>query len=707
MTDNNATPLMALDAVAFDTETTGLDPSRAHLVEIGAVRIRSGQLVLEEAFRTFINPGEPIPVAAIAVHGITDQAVAGAPSFQLAWNKFLDWRSDALLIGHSLGFDFAIIRQACNMAGLAWSQPRALDTRLLAEVCAPRLAGYDLNTLSAWLGITPEDRHSAVGDAITAARLFAALVPRLREAGVRTLAEAERACSRLTHVLDDHRRAGWVSAIEVPVSTRLDVTPRSDLYPYRNRTGDLMSTPVYAAPQTSVRDAIARMNAHRISSLLVAEESSPGGLLPSQIGIVTERDIMRALGAYGESALGLSVTQVQSCPLQSISAEALSYRAIGHMTRLKLRHLGVTDKSGHVCGIVSARDLLRLRGLEAIWLSDEVDHATSVPALARVWAKLPEAAGRLRREGLTGAEVALVVSQELRALTARAAFSAEDRLRNAGHGGPPCAYAVAVLGSAGRGESLLALDQDNAIVFASGNPDGEADRWFAMLGREIADLLHAVGVPYCPGGVMASNANWRGSVETWRKRIGRWIRTSNPQDLLSVDIFFDLLPVHGDVTLADDVWRYAFEAAANNPAFAKLLAESAGRVEPGLDFFGRLRTQEGRIDIKKTGLLGVVSAARVLAIRHGFARYGTRARLQEVRALGLGHDADLEAFEAAQSLFLDLLADQQVDDIEQGIPPSNKVSIKSLSAATRERLRTALQALRHLDPVIRELLFSN
>jgi CBS domain-containing protein len=58
-------------------------------------------------------------------------------------------------------------------------------------------------------------------------------------------------------------------------------------------------------------------------------------------------------------------------------------------------------------------------------------------------------------------------------------------MRAQGHGEPPCAYAVAVLGSAGRGESLPALDQDNAIVFADGAPGSTQDQWFEALGVHL------------------------------------------------------------------------------------------------------------------------------------------------------------------------------------------------------------------------------
>ena len=149
-----------------------------------------------------------------------------------------------------------------------------------------------------------------------------------------------------------------------------------------------------------------------------------------------------------------------------------------------------------------------------------------------------------------------------------------------------------VLGSAGRGESLLAMDQDNAIVFAEGEPDGPEDRWFAALGAHVADILHEVGVPYCAGGVMAKNAPWRGSLATWRARVRHWISRSNPQDLLCVDIFFDLRGVHGDTGLAATLWREGFDLAAGEVSFAKLLAETAGTRRAVAELVRRLQDRQ-------------------------------------------------------------------------------------------------------------------
>jgi CBS domain-containing protein len=220
----------------------------------------------------------------------------------------------------------------------------------------------------------------------------------------------------------------------------------------------------------------------------------------------------------------------------------------------------------------------------------------------------------------------------------------------------------------------------------------------------VSDILHEVGVPYCKGGVMARNAAWRGSLATWRERIAGWIGRSHPPDLLSVDIFFDLRGVHGG-GLADTLWRDGLEAASGEAAFAKLLVEAAGPVPSSLGFFGTIRSEQGRIDLKRAGLFGIVSTARALAICHHVAERATPARLAGIKALGLGGVQDLDALDSAHAQFMSLILDQQLDDIAHGLPPSNAVAVKRLSRAERSRLRSALDAVGVLDALTRDLLF--
>lgn len=703
----SATPLLALDAVALDTETTSLDPRVARIVEIAAVRLSSGRLNTQDSFRVLVNPGVPMPEIARRVHGIGDDQVRTAPSFIEVWQSLSDRISGTVMIGHSIGFDLAILARETERVGAKFSRPRTLDVCLLAQIVEPALADYSLDSLASWLGVTVTDRHSALGDALTVGRIFVALVPKLRDVKIRTLAEAEAACGRLTAVLDEQHRAGWIEPVIFPSPARAKSEfERLDPYPYQHRVRELMSQPIFVADDISLEVVLNTLAEKQVSSLFVAPAAVLANLpaIPAkECGIVTERDVLRAIRAHGAGILARPCGDFSSRPLISVPDAAFIYRAIGRVNRFRIRHLGVEDEAGVLVGVLTTRDLLRLRVDAAITLGDEIEEAKDVHELGAAWAKLPAVARGLLDADVEARDVAAVISRELAALTHRAAILAEQRMQDAGRGGPPVSYALLVLGSAGRGESLLAMDQDNAIVFERGEPRGPEDNWFAEFGTHVADILHEVGVPYCAGGVMAKNEAWRGSAETWRERIRHWIGRSSPQDLLAVDIFFDFLAVHGDGALAAALWRDAYQMTKGQAAFAKLLAESGADFVPPFGWFG-LKTEKGRVDLKKGGLFVIVTTARVLAIVNGIAEHSTKSRIENVRALGLGSESDLNAMIEAQRVILSAILDQQLADIAAGRPPTNKVELKRLSRDDQAKLKDVLASIKHTDEMLRDLL---
>ncbi|MEZ5786762.1 MAG: DUF294 nucleotidyltransferase-like domain-containing protein [Xanthobacteraceae bacterium] len=502
---------------------------------------------------------------------------------------------------------------------------------------------------------------------------------------------------------------GLIEPVGTPVQAARERTfSRIDSYPYRHFVRDIMRAPVQTVTaDTPVRDALSQLLRHGFSSMYVRPVGSDvQALHPQEVGIVTERDLLRALDAHGGETLGLPVERFMSRPIATVPADAFVYRAIGRMNRLKIRHLGATDEAGFLVGSISARDLLRLRAGEAVSLGDEIDQADSVEALGAAWRKLPGVAAALMAEKVSARNIASVISRELGALTRQATVIAERRMLADGQGEPPCPYAVAVLGSGGRGESLLGTDQDNALFFAEGEPGGAEDRWFETLSTHVADTLDAAGLPFCKGGVMARNAAWRGSTRTWEERIANWISRSKPEDLLSVDIFFDLRGIYGEAAFARRLRELAFDHAKGHTSFIKLLVEAAGTMELGLNFFGGFRTERGRIDLKKTGLFGIVNAARALAIRYRILQRSTSERLAAVGGLGIGGSHDLQGYVDAVGVFLELILSQQLADLEGGLPPSNAVAIKRMSRYERQRLRAALEQVAQLEWFIRDLLFS-
>ena len=691
-----STPLGSVAGVAFDTETTGLDARSARLLQIGAVKLSGSAIEPGARFERLINPGVPIPKSASAIHGIADADVAGAPPFKTVIADLEAFLGSAVLIGHTLSYDMAILKREYALAGAVWRPPRLLDIRLLAEIAVPTLAQFDLDRICEWLGVEIEGRHTAMGDALAAAHAFVALIPHLRQRGIRTLAEAEAASRRRAE--GQARAAGALPAPENSVSDDAGaVLARVDSYPYRHRVREVMSAPpVTADADATVGDGLRLMLEKRVSSVYARDD---GGTW----GIVTERDVLRALSPAGAQGFAATLGSIMSRPLQTVDEEAFVYRAIGRIQRLGVRHLGVRNAQGEIVGALTARNLLQNRAATAIILGDEIDAAGDTVALGRAWAGLPLLARDLSAEDVDARTIAAIISSEVRILTRRAAQLAEQRMSENGKGAPPARYAVLVLGSAGRGESLLAADQDNAIVYEEGEPDGPVDRWFAELGEHMAAVLDTVGVAYCKGGVMAKNAQWRMSLERWRQTIDGWVRRQRPEDLLNVDIFFDGTTVHGDAALGEAVCKHAWDVGHSTPDFIKLLGELARQRRAPITIFGRIRRNAaGRADLKLGGLMPIFTAARVLAIRHAVPARSTPERLAGVLAKAGGSETDFAAVTDAHRVILGAMLAQQLIDIEAGVPPSSQVDLRRLSNAQQAELKTALKQVRTVMDILGE-----
>ena len=160
-------------------------------------------------------------------------------------------------------------------------------------------------------------------------------------------------------------------------------------------------------------------------------------------------------------------------------------------------------------------------------------------------------------------------------------------------------------------------------------PTDREDRWFAKLGSHVADILHEAGVPYCKGGVMAKNPQWRGSVATWRERIAHWIGRSRPDDLLAVDIFFDMLRrARRRRPDRRDLARGLRRGQGPGRPSPSCWPTRAGSIEPGLHVCSAASAPSRAASISRNpGLFGIVSAARALAICHHVVERSTPARL--------------------------------------------------------------------------------
>jgi DNA polymerase-3 subunit epsilon len=191
------TPLRDLNMVVFDTETTGLEPSRGdQIVQIAGVRVLNGRLLSDDRFDELVNPGMPIPRSSTRIHGISDEMVAGKDSVVDVLRRFHDYVGEAVLVAHNAAFDMKFLKLKEQEAGLRFDQA-VLDSLLLSVVLQPSHVTHTLDAIASRFGVESRDRHSALGDSVTTAEVLIKMIDVLEARGIHKLAEALAACDQV------------------------------------------------------------------------------------------------------------------------------------------------------------------------------------------------------------------------------------------------------------------------------------------------------------------------------------------------------------------------------------------------------------------------------------------------------------------------------------------------------------------------------
>ncbi|HEV7265869.1 MAG TPA: DUF294 nucleotidyltransferase-like domain-containing protein [Falsiroseomonas sp.] len=417
----------------------------------------------------------------------------------------------------------------------------------------------------------------------------------------------------------------------------------------RPASGAVASAPPTLPPEAPLGQALAAMAEARASSVLAVDAAG------RPVGILTEQDVARrvAFRMPPEAPLAAAMTT----PVIGCAAERGLWRAVALLRAHRLRHLPLLDRDGSCIGMLHRADALEASSGLVLAHLDAL--AGDDAAVKQAQAGLATA---LLAEGLDAAEVVALVS----GINADLHRRILDRAIAAEAEPPPVAFTLLLMGSLGRGESLLRPDQDNGFLLAdyADADHGRVDAWFRRVSERFCLALDEAGFTLCKGGVMAMNPLWRKTRTQWRDQLRLWARKRHGAALLFADIFLDLRAGWGEEAPVEALREQAMALLKEEQAWGAMLATQDAQLNVGLTFWGGFADDEpgpgARTDLKLHGLMPLVAAARLAALRAGVGDPATPARLAGLAARGTISNAEAERLRAGFAVLLDAVLRQQL-----------------------------------------------
>ncbi len=430
--------------------------------------------------------------------------------------------------------------------------------------------------------------------------------------------------------------------------------------------------PVLVSPDATVAEAARVMSTAGVSSVMV--DTTPPAIL-------TDRDLRNRVLARGLPP-DTPVSRAWTRPVHTLDASASLYAMLVFMLERRVHHVPLVD-GGEVIGVVTDTDLLREHLTSPFHLLKSIERSDDPEALVDYGNRLAGLVEGMVVSRLDAAQIGRVVSTLNDAVIARVARAAEEDL-----GPPPCRYALMVHGSEGRREQTLLTDQDNALVYLE---DGTASRrYFPQLADRVVRGLVRASFPRCAGGFMATN--WCRPLAEWESLFQSWLAEPEPEALLGAANFFDFRRVWG--TLELDPLENILDRAADNRIFLAHLAAAGLKFRPPLGLFRSFKDTDGGLDLKKGGILPIVSLARVVGLEARCRSRATLDRLEAAGEAGILSEDGAESLEEAFRYLHRLRLEHQLRESKAGDSVDNIVPLDNLVSLERRHLKDSFALIR-------------
>lgn len=453
-------------------------------------------------------------------------------------------------------------------------------------------------------------------------------------------------------------------------------------------------TALIVGPKTSIRDVALAMVEKNTTAALIARPVTDG--MSAQysasnlLGLITDKDLRTRVVARGVDTQN-AVEEVMTPRPVALGLDATVMEALVAMSEHGISHLPVMpleDGAQAHPTILTTNNLLELLRNDPVYLIADIARHKDRKELRGTFDRAAEIVGRFIERGAKAADASRMMTIAADAIARRLIELAEQA-----YGPAPIPYAFVTVGSQGRYEMGLASDQDNALILADSFVSGEHGEYFQKVSSFVCEGLAEAGQVLCPGGMMASNSEWRMTVAQWQHSFSTWVAAPQPDSVLQAQVFFDMRTVSGDNALTEAVHTHALNAARPAKRFHAHLAALAARREPPLGFFrGFVVDRSGQyaktLDIKKGGSAGVVQMARLYAVAAGVAQLDTRTRIKRAAGSSVskqGAENLIDAFDYLTTITMR----HQAAQLRQGLKPDNHLNPQALSKMERENLRDA------------------